>query len=253
MFFGTYLGLMAVEAVRPGRAFVRMRLWRLQGLAYFVMSFSLAFVLPYVWDAWLAEHRILDASGLGVGLGALVGVLVMELVTWCWHRLLHKSDLLFRWFHQTHHAAERIDMFSAWTFHPLDVAGFSLVGSFSLVFLVGLRAEAAVLAVTIVNCMAMFTHANVKTPRWLGYIIERPESHAVHHERGVHAYNYCELPLWDMLFGTFNNPATFEREVGFWDGASRRFGALLFGRDVSQPPPSDEVTQEEKRPLRLAA
>ena len=53
---------------------------------------------------------------------------------------------------------------------------------------------------------AIFQHANVRTPRWLGYFVQRPESHSLHHERGVHRDNYSDLPVFDMLFGTFRNP-----------------------------------------------
>jgi len=82
----------------------------------------------------------------------------------------------------------------------------------------------------------MFQHANIRTPRWLGYIIQRPESHSLHHGRGVHRYNYADLPLWDMVFGTFRNPAEMQAEVGFYKGASNRVLAMLAGRDVSSPP-----------------
>ena len=54
----------------------------------------------------------------------------------------------------------------------------------------------------------------------------------MHHARGVHAFNYADLPLWDLVFGTFRNPPAFEAETGFWDGASKRVGKLLLGRDV---------------------
>ena len=53
---------------------------------------------------------------------------------------------------------------------------------------------------------AMFQHANIKTPQWLCYIIQRPEMHGVHHGRKLHRLNYADLPLWDMIFGTFINP-----------------------------------------------
>ncbi len=79
---------------------------------------------------------------------------------------------------------------------------------------------------------SMFQHLNVRTPAWLGYVIERPESHMVHHAREVHALNYSDLPLWDMLFGTFRNPARFEGDVGFGAPASARLGAMLLGADV---------------------
>ena len=52
----------------------------------------------------------------------------------------------------------------------------------------------------------------------------------------LHAYNYADLPLWDMVFGTFKNPERFEAEAGFYEGASRRVGAMLLGRDVIRPP-----------------
>jgi len=83
----------------------------------------------------------------------------------------------------------------------------------------------------------VFQHANLKTPRWVGYLVQRPESHAVHHERGVHAYNYSDLPLWDMVFGTFRNPAADRPlpQQGFYDGASARLLDMLLFRDVSLP------------------
>jgi len=82
---------------------------------------------------------------------------------------------------------------------------------------------------------AAFQHANIRTPRWLGLFVQRPESHAVHHQRGLHACNYSDLPLWDMLFGTYCNPAVWAGQAGLHDGASNRIGEMLIGRDVSTP------------------
>jgi hypothetical protein len=98
----------------------------------------------------------------------------------------------------------------------------------------------------------MFQHLNVKTPRWLGYIVLRPEQHSVHHERGVHAYNYGNLAFMDILFGTFRNPEGFSREQGFWDGASAKVGAMLVGRDVGEPNPT-EARREPREALGAAA
>lgn len=80
-------------------------------------------------------------------------------------------------------------------------------------------------------------HASFRTPRWLGYLIQRPESHSVHHGRGIHRYNYADLPLWDMVFGTFRNPEGFQPKHGFYDGASERIPEMLAFRDVSTPKP----------------
>ena len=61
---------------------------------------------------------------------------------------------------------------------------------------------------------------------WLGYLIMRPEQHGLHHGRGIHAYNYGNFALWDMMFGTFRNPQSFPEQYGFWDGASARMDMI---------------------------
>jgi sterol desaturase/sphingolipid hydroxylase (fatty acid hydroxylase superfamily) len=78
-------------------------------------------------------------------------------------------------------------------------------------------------------------HNRIRTPRWLGYIIQRPESHSHHHERGTHARNYSDLPIFELLFGTFHNPQDFATATGFYDGASARIVEMLRFRDVSVP------------------
>jgi hypothetical protein len=49
----------------------------------------------------------------------------------------------------------------------------------------------------------------------------------------MHAFNYGGLALWDAVFGTYRNPTEWRAEAGFWDGGSRRLGALLLGRDLA--------------------
>ncbi|HKX36757.1 MAG TPA: hypothetical protein VJM79_08875, partial [Rhizorhapis sp.] len=59
------------------------------------------------------------------------------------------------------------------------------------------------------------------------------ESHGAHHERGIHGRNYGDVPWFDMLLGTFQNPREFTGEVGFHDGGSKRMGAMLLGREIA--------------------
>ena len=59
----------------------------------------------------------------------------------------------------------------------------------------------------------LFYHWNVRTPHWLGYFVQRPESHCVHHQRGRHRNNYSDLPLWDIAFGTFSSGSTLLRSA----------------------------------------
>ena len=53
--------------------------------------------------------------------------------------------------------------------------------------------------------------------------------------RGTAVGNYGDLPLWDLLFGTFRNPRDFAGEVGFDSPADRRFAKMLAFADVNAP------------------
>jgi sterol desaturase/sphingolipid hydroxylase (fatty acid hydroxylase superfamily) len=64
-------------------------------------------------------------------------------------------------------------------------------------------------------------------------LIQRPEAHCEHHRLGVHAYNYGDLPLWDLLFGSFRNPSEFTGRRGFESPRDCQMGAMLVLRDVN--------------------
>jgi sterol desaturase/sphingolipid hydroxylase (fatty acid hydroxylase superfamily) len=234
--FAAYAGLMLWEAVLPARRLPQVPGWKLRTGISFVAYFLLSSYLPLLWDERLAAFRLFDLSALGSIGGALAGLLVYETGAYGWHRAMHASDLLWRVFHQMHHSAERLDTWSTFWFSPADMVGWTLLGSLSLVLVVGITPEAATAALLTISFLAMFQHANVRTPRWLGLIVQRPEQHRVHHGRGIHGYNYSDLPLIDALFGTLRNPTDFDAPSGFWQGASSRVKDMLSGRDLSRSP-----------------
>lgn len=100
----------------------------------------------------------------------------------------------------------------------------------------------------ITTFLSVFQHANIRTPRWLGYIVQRPESHSVHHQRGLHAFNYSDLPLFDLMFGTFRNPSAFATKQGFWDGASTQVPQMLVFRDVSGGAAGGIIETDDAKP-----
>ncbi|MBL8515155.1 MAG: sterol desaturase family protein, partial [Betaproteobacteria bacterium] len=71
-----------------------------------------------------------------------------------------------------------------------------------------------------------------RTPRWLGCFFQRPEMHRIHHQPGTEHLNYSDIPLWDMLFGTYLNPARFEGHCGFEPAREARLGDMLRFVDV---------------------
>lgn len=243
------LGLLVLaELAAPAREFPRMRGWRIKGVVCFVGYLAIATLTPAAVSGWLGRFQLFDLTHLNLVAGTLVGVLALELVSYGWHRALHRVPFLWRWFHQMHHSAERMDVFGAFLFHPFDVVGFSLMGSFALVLLVGLSPVAAGLANVIVFAAVVLGHTNIRTPRWLGYIVQRPENHAVHHQRGLHAYNYADFSIIDMLFGTFRNPEVWQEKAGFYDGGSERVLDMLLGRDISSAASGGEAAEGAQRP-----
>ncbi|HYH06145.1 MAG TPA: sterol desaturase family protein [Thermoanaerobaculia bacterium] len=216
------------------RRYQTPRYWRVRALAVTLFVFALSFVIPMFWSWAIGDRTLFNLAPLGTWGGAAVAVLVYQLGHYWYHRLVHRSDFLFRWVHQMHHSVEGVDAFGAYYLSPLDAISFGSIASLVFFPILGVSMEAGVVGNLFLTFAAVFQHANIRTPRWLGYIIQRPESHGVHHERGVHRYNYCDLPVIDMLFGTYRNPEAFDAKCGYWDGASSEIWAMLTGKDVTK-------------------
>ncbi len=236
-------GFMLLDLVYGARRYRTTRLWRLNGLLVSAVTVYLSFQIPLFWDSMWGTATLFDTTGLGPWVSAAIGVLVYETGHYLYHRAAHRFNWLWRAGHQMHHAPESLDAFGAYFLHPLDAFIFTSIGTLVSVNLLGMGLEGALLLNFWLVFNAMFQHANLHTPRWLGYLIQRPESHALHHARGVHRYNYSDLPVTDMLFGTFRNPESQDGPVGFYQGASSRWFDMLVGQDVSRPESSEDRIQ----------
>ena len=233
--FATFGLMLLLEALFPARHYPTRRLWRVRGFLFLVGMAVIATFTPLLLPTeWLAAHRLIDGSSLGIGLGTLVGYAAVSFVVYVYHRAAHRFGFLWRTFHQMHHAPQRMDLGGSAVFHPLEITVFVSLTTVTTTLVLGLSPEAAALTGFVAQFYSFFQHLNVKTPRVLGYFIQRPEAHFVHHSRDVHAYNYGDLPIWDILFGTYKNPAGYGTgDVGFESPADGRYGAMLATRDVS--------------------
>lgn len=235
-------GFLVADLLLPHRGDRALRAWRLRASAVTALNFGLSLALGHAYALIFAGTPLLDGRALGPWGGAAAGVVVYEFFHYWYHRTAHRFDWLWRLGHQMHHSAESLDPWGAYFLHPLDAAVFLSMSSLVLFPLLGLEPSAAAWATAFLTFCSVFQHARIRTPRWLGWVIQRPESHAVHHERGVHGSNYADLPLWDMIFGTCRNPRSGEGlQQGFYDGASARVVDMLAFRDVSAPPPRKGV------------
>ncbi len=229
-----FIILMIGEELFPGRRLPSIRYWKIKGIISFVLYFFLSSYLPLIWNEYLAAYQIFNLTSLGDYGGAIVALLFYELGVYVWHRSMHKSDFLWKIFHQMHHSAERVDTYGAFYFSPMDMLGFTILTSLAMVWVAGFTAYASIYAMYGATFLAVIQHANIKTPQWMGYIFQRPESHSLHHEKGTHAYNYSDLPLFDILFGSFRNPKYFSKETGFYPGASTKIVDMILFKDINK-------------------
>jgi sterol desaturase/sphingolipid hydroxylase (fatty acid hydroxylase superfamily) len=221
------------EFLCPARHFESVPHWRLKCILFMPLLIVIGSGGPMMVARLLPEWTLFPGARLGTAAGALLGIAASELVVYWMHRLHHRVAFLWRWVHQLHHSAECVDVYGAAYFHPLEVLEGAIVGMIFFSVVLGLNPEASGLAVLWQAFTGVFQHGNFNTPRWLGYLIQRPEQHCVHHERGVHDFNFANLPLWDLVFGTFQNPRTWQGEAGFYAGGSARLWAMIRGQDIS--------------------
>jgi len=158
------------------------------------------------------------AAGLGTGLWPSAAPLFVQLVLalvvaeyfeyWA-HRLMHETDLLWR-FHAIHHSAPRLYWLNAVRFHPVD---YLLLGICKLVPLAVLGAPAAVMGLVNVFSAVHGSYKHSNIPVRLGplnWIFSMAELHRWHHSRDVGEANRNyggNLALWDIVFGTRFLPA----------------------------------------------
>ena len=231
-----FVGLFTREVIAPASRNHCDRRWlimaTLLGAATVVVTLTLGFVMA----ATISANALFTTQGIlpDVLVGVL-GFFLTSFIFYWWHRATHYSDLLWRVFHQLHHSARRVEALTAFFAHPLDTAAAVLISGVSSYGVLGASPVAAAIALLMTGVFDLFLHSDMRTPRWLGYVIQRPEMHTVHHQREHHAQNYG-LPLWDLLFGTWCNPTERHQALGFDMEKSERLTDMLLWRDVHKKP-----------------
>ncbi|MEX1167557.1 MAG: sterol desaturase family protein [Hydrogenophaga sp.] len=228
-----FLVALSVESRFAARLFEKVHRWRRTGLIFFSMVLVVGSLAPLLLPMdWFKAHALLNLSPLGLW-GVPVGLLVTSFFAYWLHRAEHRFDWLWRAAHQLHHSAPRVDLAGAYFTHPVEVLLKVTLGHTVSIYLLGLTPMVASAVALTSALLSMWQHWNIHTPHWIGYIIPRPESHVLHHARNNQARNFGDLPLWDIVFGTFNNPlAPWSGQVGFDTPRNTRVKDMLLMRDV---------------------
>ena len=151
---------------------------------------------------------ILQMVQLPLWLYILTGLILLDFIgAWIIHWLEHKVRWMWR-FHIIHHTDTYVDVTSGLRHHPGENILRLLFTSLA-VFIVGPSFGLVMLYQTISAFFAHLTHANIKMPLVVDYVLSfifvTPHFHKVHHHY-VLPYtdtNYGNIfSFWDHLFGT---------------------------------------------------
>ena len=234
--FVAFAGCFLPERVRPGWRLPSVRTWPVRVLAINAVQLAIIVVAGLTWEHWFQGHSLIRLSpALSPAAGGFAAYVIATFVFYWWHRGRHEVDWLWRHFHQIHHSAQRLEVITSFYKHPLEMAANSIIGSVLVYAMLGLTTEAGAVYTLCCALGEFIYHTNCRTPRWIGYVLQRPEMHRIHHEHGRHRHNYGDIVWWDMMFGTWRNP---ERWDGRFDPArEERLVDMLRFRDVHRDPP----------------
>ncbi len=221
-----------IERLWPANALPKVPNWWPRVLLLNLVQAAVVWLAGVSWDQWMRPLALLSSHQLALWQQVLIGYLTITFVYYFWHRLRHESKFFWRLCHQLHHSPRRMEILMSFYKHPVEITINGILSSAIMFPLLGLSPQAAVLTSLATGIAELFYHWNIKTPRWFGYLFQRPESHRVHHQYLHHTQNYSDIPLWDMLFGTFKNPSKKVTQCGFDDWREDRFDDMLAGRDV---------------------
>lgn len=227
---GCALLLIVLERLAPSTEQPRVRGWIGRVVALNLAQIAVVYLGAVTWDRWFPRSSSFGGESLGTLPAIVIGYLAITFVYYWWHRARHEVPFLWRWLHQVHHSPARIEVITSFYKHPLEILLNGVLSSFVLHVAVGLHPAHATIVVTITGIAELLYHSNLRTPYWLGFVFQRPESHRRHHERTHHRDNYSDLPLWDILFGTFDNPRDIPQECGFGNDRERQLLRMLIGK-----------------------
>ncbi len=180
-------------------------------LTTIVINFGLAFLLLQSAD-WVQanEFGIINwLPEMPLWLYGILGVLFLDFFgAYLSHYVEHKVKPLWM-IHLVHHTDHKVDTTTANRHHPLESIirfAFTLFG----IFAVGTPIAIVMLYQSLSLVATQFTHANIKLPKRVDFLISHlfvsPDMHKIHHHY-VLPYtdsNYGNIfSIWDRIFGTY--------------------------------------------------
>jgi len=222
-----------IERLKTGWVLPKVRTWWVRVVLINIAQLGVVLLAGVTWEHWFSAWSIFQLSDyVSNTLGGFIAYFIATFLFYWWHRWRHESDFLWRMFHQIHHSPQRLEVITSFYKHPLEMIVNSIMGSLLVYTFLGLSLEAGAIYTFLRAIGEFFYHTNIKTPRWVGFIFQRPEMHRIHHQYNRHKNNYGDITWWDMLFGTYENPKEWTKTCGFTPQKEEQLIDMLKFKDI---------------------
>lgn len=182
----------------------------------------------------------------------VLGVALIDMMTYWFHRMSHRVPLLWR-FHRVHHSDTSMDSSTYFRAHPFELLLWFGTSNIIAAGLFGLDLLTLGAYFLVGTPFFIIEHTNLRFPQWVdktfGLVFTTPNMHKVHHEKDPYYTdsNYADIfILWDRLFGTYKYKPAEKLNIGldeFDDEKKQTFWYLFKSpfldikrRETSLPP-----------------
>ena len=206
---------------------------------------------------WLNDHHVglFFLVQLPVWIKLIVGVALLDMVTYWFHRTAHKVPLLWR-FHRVHHSDTSMDASTNFRSHPIELLLWFGTSNIVASAIFGLDLLTLGLYFLVATPFFFLEHSNFRFPKWLdktfGLIFTTPNLHKVHHEQDQYYTdsNFSDIfILWDRIFGTYKDKPVEEIKFGlkeFENDKKQTFWYLMISPFINMGRVSSEDLKKGK-------
>ena len=221
-----------IERLKPGRKLPKIKNWYYQAILINLVQLLITLATARLWIEIFGEISLFKISNWQSQiLQGLFAWFIGTFFFYWWHRVRHLKGFWLI-FHQIHHSPSRIEAMTSFYKHPIEILSDAILSALILYPLLG----CSMMGAFWYNCFAgigeYLYHSNIKTPKWFRYFIQTPELHSIHHQFGVHKYNFGDIPIWDRIFGTYKDSTEFAERCGFPKNAENKLKEMLLFKDV---------------------
>ena len=210
-------GLEMLFPWRKNQSIFRKDFW-LDAFYMFFNFFIFAIVISGVYsilELWFGSFglsvksfAILDISPMPMWCQLVIFFVVLDLVQWFTHVLLHRFNFLWR-FHKVHHSVKEMGFAAHLRYHWMENILYKPLKIFGVMLLGGFEPEQAYIVHFAAIAIGHLNHSNIKLSYGpLKYIFNNPVMHLYHHAYALpkdrfYGVNFgISLSLWDYIFKT---------------------------------------------------